>query len=97
MHMDMDQRMTKGKLQKNESLFNIDIFIQRRRVTNNRYYTHLFSIKCLNTRARYVHMENYRSNSDMVNKVATDYWIYCEYGNGLVKPLNTFFTIKGGG
>ena len=74
---------TKGKLQKNESLFNTDVLIQRRRETNDRNNTHLFSIECLNTgftTARYVNMENYRSNSEMVNKVATDYWIYGEYG-----------------
>ena len=40
---------TKGKLQKNESLFNTNVFIQQRRVMNDRYYTHLFSIQCLNT------------------------------------------------
>ena len=42
---------TKGKLQKNESLFNTDVLVQRRMVTNDRYsyYTHLFSIECLNT------------------------------------------------
>ena len=37
-----------GKLQKNESLFYTNILVQRRRVTN-RYYTHLFSMECLNT------------------------------------------------
>ena len=42
-------------------------------------------------------MENYRSNSDMVNKVTTDYWIYGEYGDGFGKPLNAFFTSRGGG
>jgi len=66
-----------GKLQRNKSLLNNDVFIQRRRVTNDRYYTHLFSIECLNTgftMARFVNMENYRSTSEMVNKVATDYW-----------------------
>ena len=54
---------TKGKLQRNESLFNTDVFIQQRRVTNNRYYVHLFFIECLNTgftTTRYVNMENYR-------------------------------------
>ena len=60
---------TKGKLQKNESLFNTNVFIQQRRVTNDRYYTHLFSIQCIKTgltTARYVNMENYRSKSDIV-------------------------------
>ena len=33
---------TTGKTQKKESLLNKDVFIQRRRVTNHRYYTHLF-------------------------------------------------------
>ena len=28
---------TKGKLQRNESLFNTDVLVQRRRVTNDRY------------------------------------------------------------
>ena len=52
--------LTKGKLQKNESLFNTDILIQRRQVTNDRYYTHLFSMECLNTgftTARYVNID----------------------------------------
>ena len=39
-------------------------------------------------------MENYRSNSEMVNKVATDYWIY---GDGFGKPRNSFFTSREGG
>ena len=26
----------------------------------------------------------------MVNKVATDYWIYGEYGDSFGKPLNAF-------
>ena len=41
-------------------------------------------------------MENKRSNSDMVNKVATDYWIYSEYSDGFGKPLNAFFTPREG-
>ena len=83
-----------------ESLFNTDVLVQRRRETNDRNNTHLFSIECLNTgftTARYVNMGNYRSNSDMVNKVATDYWIHSEYGDGFGEPLNAFFTQKGGG
>ena len=32
----------KGKIQKNESLFNTDVLVQHRRVTNDRYYTHYF-------------------------------------------------------
>ena len=32
----------------------------------------------------------------MVNKVDTDYWIYCEYGDGFGKPLNAFFTPREG-
>ena len=80
-----------GKLQRNKLLFNKDIFIQSRRVRKDRYYTHLFTIECLNTgftTAKYVNMENYRS-SEMVNKVATDYWIYGEYGDGFGKLQNS--------
>ena len=32
----------------------------------------------------------------MLNKVATDYWIYGEYGDGFGKPLNAFFTPREG-
>ena len=32
----------------------------------------------------------------MVNKVATDCWIYGEYGVGFGKPLNAFFTPREG-
>ena len=42
----------------------------------------MFSVECLNTsfnKARYVNMENCRSNSEMVNSVATDYWIYVDW------------------
>ena len=49
------------------------------------YYTHLFLMECLNTgftTDRYVNMEKYTSKYDMLNKVATDYWIHGEYGNG---------------
>ena len=80
---------TTGKIQKKESLFYKDFFIQRRKVTNHRYYTLLFSLECLNslntgfTTARFVNMEN-RSVSETVNKVATDHWIYG-------KPQNVFF------
>ena len=44
----------------------------------------------------YVNMEKYRSKSDMVNKIATDCWIYGEYGTSLGKPLNAFFTPREG-
>ena len=90
---------TTGKDQRNESLFNKDVFIQRRRVTNQRYYTHLFSLQCLNkgfTTARSVNMEN-RSTSEIINKVAKNHWIYGEYGDGFGKPQNAFFTPRGGG
>ena len=43
--------------------------------------------------ARFVNMENYRSTSEMVNKVATDYWVY---GDGFGKPQNAFFISRGG-
>ena len=33
---------TRGKLQRNESLFNTDVLVQRRRVTNDSYYTIYF-------------------------------------------------------
>ena len=42
-------------------------------------------MECLNTgftTDRYVNMEKYTSKYDMLNKVATDYWIHGEYGNG---------------
>ena len=77
-------------------MFNKDVFIQRRRVTNHRYYTHLFSLECLNTgftTSRFVNMEK-RPASEMLNKVATNHWIY---GDGFGKPQNAFFTPKGGG
>ena len=56
-------------------------------------------MECLNTSlntARYVNMEKYTSKYDMLNKVATDYWIYGEYGDGFGKPLNAFFTPREG-
>ena len=65
-------------------MFNKDVFIQRRRVTNHRYYTHLFSLECLDTgftTARFMNMEKC-SVSEMVNMVATEYWIYGEYRDG---------------
>ena len=89
---------TEGRTQQNESLFNKDVLIQQRRLTNHRYYTHLFSLECLNTgftMARFVDMEN-RFVSETVNKVATEFWIYGEYGDGFGKPKNAFFTPKGG-
>ena len=76
---------TKGKTQRKESLFNKNIFIQRRRVTNHKYHTHLFSLDCLDTgftMARFVNMENL-SVSEIVNKV---------FG----KPQNAFFISRGG-
>ena len=89
---------TEGRTQQNESLFNKDVLIQQRRVTNHRYYTHLFSLECLNTSftmPRFVDMEN-RSVSETVNKVAKEFWIYGVYGDGFGKPTNAFFTPKGG-
>ena len=41
-------------------------------------------------------MENYRFNSEMLNSVATDYWIYVEYDDGFGKPQNAFFKPKKG-
>ena len=66
---------TSGKTQEKESLFNKDVLIQQRRVTNHRYYTHLFSLECLDTgftTARFVNMENH-SISETVKKVATEF------------------------
>jgi hypothetical protein len=76
-----------------------DVFIQRKRVTNYRYYTHLFSLECLNTgftTARFINMEN-RSVSEMISTVATDYWIYGEYSDGFGKPPKCPFYAKRGG
>ena len=52
----------KGKLKRNESLFNTDVLVQHRRITKDRNYTHLFSMECLNTGftpARYVEKNIY--------------------------------------
>jgi hypothetical protein len=88
LHAHRGPKFTTGKTQKKESLFKKDVFIQQRRLTNHRYYTHLFSIECLDTgftMARLVNMDN-RSVSEMVNKVATVYWIYGDHGDGFGKP-----------
>ena len=39
-----------------------------------------------------VNMEKYESKYEMLNKVATEYCIYGEYGDGFGKPRNAFFT-----
>ena len=59
---------------------------------------HLFSLECLDTvftTARFVYLEN-RSVLKMVNKVATEYWIYGDYWDRYGKPKNAIFTPKGG-
>ena len=56
-------------------------------------------MECLNTSfttARNVNMGKDTSKYDMLNKVATDSWIYGEYGNGFSKHLNAFFTPREG-
>ena len=37
-------------------------------------------------------MEKHESKYKMLNKVAAEYWIYGEYGDGFGKPWNAFFT-----
>ena len=37
-------------------------------------------------------MEKYESKYEMLNKVAAEYWIYGEYGDGFGKPRYAFFT-----
>ena len=89
---------TTGKTHQKESLFNKDVLIQQRRLTNHRYYTHLFSLECLNTgftMARFVNMDNL-SVSETVNKVATEFWIYSEYGVEFGKPENAYIYTKRG-
>ena len=93
-------KFTTGNVQIKESLFNKDVFIQWRRVINHRYYTHLFSLECLNTgftdHCQIRNTEN-QSASETVNKVVTDHWIYSKYGDRFGKPQNAFFTPKKGG
>ena len=64
-------------------------------MTGDKYYTHLFTIECMDTGftiARYINKHRYDSRYHMLNKVALDLWIYGEDGNGFGVPRNAFFT-----
>ena len=60
------------------------------------YYTHLFTLECMDTGftvAKYINKYKYDSRYDMLNRVALDLWIYGEDGNGFGVPRNSFFTL----
>ena len=83
-----------GHGNKYNTRFNTDVLVRREAVTGDKYYTHLFTIECMDTGftiARYISCCRYDSRYHMLNKVALDLWIYGEDGNGLGVPRNAFF------
>ena len=75
--------------------FNTDVLVRREVVTGDKYYTHLFTLECMDTGftiARYINKYKYDSRYDMLNRVALDLWIYGEDGNGFGVPRNSIFT-----
>ena len=68
-----------GHGKKYNTSFNTDILVRREVVTSNEYYTHLFTLECMDTGytvAKYINTYKYDSRYDMLNKVALDLWAH---------------------
>ena len=86
-----------GHGNKYNTRFNTDVLVRREVVTGDKYYTHLFTIECMDTGftiARYINKHKYDSRYYMLNKVALDLWIYGEDGNGFGNGLETQLMIS---
>ena len=77
------------------SSFNTDVMVRRELVSNDDYYTHLFTVECMDTGytvARYVNKNRYDTKYEMFNDVVLNLWVYGETGMGYGCPKNAFFT-----
>ena len=94
-HKDMTFSHGHGKMYK--TAFNMDVLVRCEQVTNDSYYTVLFSLECMHTGytvARYVNGNKYKSRYEMLNHVVMEYWTYGEHREGFGMPSNAFFTAR---
>ena len=90
-----DRIFSHGHGKKYNTSFNTDILVRREEVINDDYYTHLFTLECMDTGytlARYVNKFKYEYRYDMLNCMALKLWAHGEDGNGFSIPKNAFFT-----
>ena len=84
-----------GQGQKYNTSFNTDIMVRRERVIEDDYYTHLFTVECMDTGytvAKYINQYRYEDKYEMINDVVLNLWVYGESGMGFGCPKNAFFT-----
>ena len=92
---DKDRTFSHGHGKKYNTAFNTDILVRHEETINDDYYTHLFSLECMDTGytiARYVNRYKYESRYEMLNYVALELWAHGEDGDGFGIPKNAFFT-----
>ena len=90
-----DRLFSHGHGKKYKTSFNTDILLRREVLTSDEYYTHLFTLECMDTGftvAKYINKYKYDSRYNMLNNVALELWVHGEDGNGFGVPKNAFFT-----
>ena len=69
--------------------FNTDVLVRKEVGIGDKYYTHLVTLKCLDTGftvGKYINKYKYDSRYDMLNEVALKLWVYGEDGTGFGVP-----------
>ena len=82
-----------GLGQKYNTSFNTDVLVRREKVVGDDYYTHLFTLECMDTGytiAKYINKYKYDDKYEMINDVVLGLWVYGESGNGFGCPKNAF-------
>ena len=68
-----------GLGQKYNTSFNTDIMLRREKVLEDDYYTHLFTVECMDTGytvAKYINKYKYEDKYEMINDVVLNLWVY---------------------
>ena len=87
---------THGHGKKYNTRFNTDVLVRREDVIGDSYYTHLFTIQCMDTGltiARYINRYKYESRYQMLNQVVLDLRVYGEDGTGFGVLRNAFLPL----
>ena len=59
--------------------------VRREKVLGDDYYTHLFTLECMDTGytiAKYINKYKYEDKYEMINNVVLGLWVYGESGTG---------------
>ena len=67
--------------------------VRREKVIQDDYYTHLFTVECMDTGytvAKYINKYRYEDKYEMINDMVLNLWVYGESGNGFGCPKTHF-------